>query len=381
MFLKKNYKNILVGLALFALGLFVGLSFKSYLGDKGEQPFLQEVWKRAEELYPFEEPSSRDKVYAAASGLINAYADPHSAFFGPDETKYLRETIAGEFAGVGIEIDALEEGYLRVITPLMESPAKKAGIKSGDIIVSIDGVSLLGKSLLESIAAIRGEVGSRVEFHVLREGQEEPFLVSVERDIIKIPLIKTEGIGDTFVVSLYNFNEGSHLEFKKALEDFVKSGKKNLMLDLRNNPGGYLKDCIDIASYFLDQGLVVLHEDTGKEEYLSYRSKGFKLVPQTVPVAILINEGSASASEILAGAIQDHDRGLVIGRQSYGKGSVQELVEMPEETALKMTIARWLTPDKHHISRKGIRPDITLNEEGKGLSLKEIVQIFEKKLQ
>lgn len=379
-FLHKKIIFILV----FFLGFLSHFLLSHFQNQKKEvfshNNLLQTIWEKAEELYPFEEPTDAEKKYAAIQGLIYSYKDPYSTFYTPDQTKVLRENIGGEFAGAGMEI-GIRNGFLTVISPLAKSPAYHAGFLPKDIIVEIDGEAIANKSMDQVISLIRGEKGTEVTFSVLRKGNRDLIELIVVRDIVKIPILENSLISDTFVISLFNFNDGSEKSFKDALLEFRKSGKKNLLIDLRNNPGGYLKSSIDIASYFLDQGEVILREDFGSlKEMKSYRSKGFDdMKDLDYKLGVLINQGSASASEIVAGALQDHKVALVLGVNSYGKGSVQQLVETDEDTALKITIAKWLTPEKKQISEIGISPDFPIDME---LSEKEFlsraVELLEK---
>ncbi len=380
----KKINLILLASCFFSFGFFSHVLFLKMQTSKQSPEnlsFLKEIWKDADTLYPFDEPKEEDKIYAAANGLIQAYGDPHSAFYDPEETQHLHETINGEFVGVGMEID-IRDGLLFVIAPLEGSPAQKGGMMAGDIIISIDDESVAEKTLFEILRKIRGEIGTEVRLGILRKGEKEEKKITLVRGHIKIPILKKQIIGETFVVSLYNFNEGSFDTLKEALKEFSRSSQKNLLIDVRNNPGGYLRDCIDIMSAFLEQGAIILYEDEGKKEYKEYRSKGNRLVKRKHNIGVLINEGSASASEILAGALQDHKKAVILGKQSYGKGSVQQLIETPHNTSLKMTIAHWLTPNKHQISGKGITPDILIEGDSQtDKYLKKAVQIFEKKIQ
>ncbi len=324
-----------------------------------------DVWNILENKYPFKEPSESEKRYDAIKGLVASYNDDYSVFFTPKNSKQFRETVTGKFGGAGMEI-AKYKGYLIVISPLKDSPAEKAGFLPGDIITSIGDLDTYNVDMNELISIIRGKPGTVVKMTVVRDGEESPIKLALTRDIIKIPVLDTKVIDDVFIISLYNFNQESENDFNKAIIEFKESGLKNLILDLRNNPGGYMSSSIDIASYFIDQGNVVVREDfgdSGKKQVI-HRSKGFDLLKGIdYKLAVLINRGSASASEIVAGALQDNGKAIIVGEKSFGKGSVQELINLSEGTSLKVTIAKWLTPRGNQISKKGIIPDFNIDDQ------------------
>ena len=307
--------------------------------------------------------NKEDLVNGAISGMVKSLGDPYSVFFTPEENKEFQESIKGNFSGVGMEV-GMEDGILKVIAPLKETPAERSGIKAGDVIFAIDGVTTVGKSVDESIALIRGEKGTEVVITVLREKEEAPIDISITRDVIEIPSLRTEVRDGVFVLSLYNFTGSVKKDFKDALSEFIRSGEKKMILDLRGNPGGFLGASIDIAGYFLEEGKVVLREDFGptREEKI-LRSSGGIFLPGEIELVILIDGGSASASEIVAGALSEHGIGTTMGTQTFGKGSVQELVPVSKDTSLKITIAKWLTPKGVSISENGLTPDIVVEFE------------------
>jgi carboxyl-terminal processing protease len=300
-------------------------------------------------------PTAKEKIWGAIQGLAAAYGDPYTTFMPPTEAKQFQEDIRGDFEGVGMEV-GVKDGVLTIIAPLKGTPAEKAGLRAGDQILAIDGASTDGLSSDEAVKLIRGEKGTTVTFTLMREsGITE---VSVVRDTIQVPTIETTTEEGVFVISFYSFTANSAQLFAKAIAEFRASGSKLLLIDLRSNPGGYLESAVQIASHFLPSGAVVVTEDyKGTQENTVHRSKGTGGVPAGTKVAILIDQGSASASEILAGALQDADAATLIGTRSFGKGSVQELVEIGDG-ALKVTIARWLTPAGQSISEGGLTPDI-----------------------
>ncbi len=369
-FNKKYIIIIITAIIFFMIGFYVNVIRVNKIENKTEVPnnedftLFWDVWRTLEEKYPFDEPDESDKRYDAIRGLVASYNDDYSIFFPPKKSQQFKETVVGKFGGAGMEVTKYK-GYLVVISPLKGSPAEKAGFLPGDIIIKIGDTDTYGVDLNDLISLIRGDVGTIVNMTVIRDNNDGTIKLSLTRDIIKIPVLDTEIIDDTFVISLFNFNKESDNDFKKAILEFKKSGLKNLILDLRNNPGGYMSSAINIASYFIDQGNIIVKEnfgDSGEKESI-HRSKGFDDIRNIdYKLAVLINRGSASASEIVAGALQDNNRAIIIGEKSFGKGSVQELINMKEGTSLKVTIAKWFTPNGNQISRKGISPDVEMGE-------------------
>jgi len=304
-------------------------------------------------------PTAKDRVYGAISGLASSYGDPYTVFFPPVEAKKFADTIAGSFAGVGMEID-VKNNILTVIAPLKGTPSEKAGIKSGDQIAAIDGKSTEGISTDKAVSQIRGPIGTTVDFTLIRAGKL--LNIKVVRDTIQVP--ETDDGIDTasgvYHIALFEFTANSAALFDQAFERFKASGSRKLILDLRSNPGGYLDAAVDIASHFLPKGAVVVTEDYGgKQENVVHTSLGYQDVPQGTTIAVLIDGGSASASEILAGALQDAKVATLIGTKSFGKGSVQTLIDI-DGGSLKVTVARWITPAGHWIMGNGVTPDIAV---------------------
>ncbi len=303
--------------------------------------------------------TDQDKVWGAIEGLAASLGDPYTVFLPPVENEIFESDVRGNFEGVGMEI-ALRDGVLTVVSPLKGTPAYKAGIKSGDKIVKIGDTSTYNISVDESVVLIRGKKGTPVVFTIVREGVDEPMEITVLRDVIDIPTIDTEMRSDgVFVISLYNFSSVSPELFRKALREFIDARTDKLILDLRGNPGGYLEASISMASWFLPSGKVVVREDFGgKQEEVIYRSSGYDIFNSKLKFVILIDGGSASASEILAGALREHNIAKLVGTKTFGKGSVQQLIPITPETSLKVTIAHWLTPNGKSISQSGIEPDV-----------------------
>lgn len=304
-------------------------------------------------------PTTDEKLWGAIQGLAASYGDPYTVFFPPQEAKDFMDNISGSFAGVGMEID-VKDGVLTVVAPLKGTPAEAAGILASDVVLEINGESTEGMSTAQAVQKIRGEVGTDVTFTIAR-GTEE-LTVTVTRAIIQIPQTEDGFVGETDVyrIALYEFTANSGKSFSSALRRFVESGSKKLVIDLRGNPGGYLEAAVNIASYFVPKGGVVVTEDFGgKQEDAVHTSRGYRGVPADAKIVVLVDGGSASASEILASALQDTDRATVIGTKSFGKGSVQQLIDIGD-ASLKVTIAKWITPAGHSLIAQGVVPDIAV---------------------
>jgi carboxyl-terminal processing protease len=287
-----------------------------------------------------------------------------------------KEDIAGDFGGVGMEI-GIKDKQLTVVTPIKDSPAEKAGVKAGDLIMQINSTSTAGMSTDEAVKLIRGPKGTEVKITFIPVGTSKPVIRTIIRDTIKIPTIDiTTKNGDITVISLYSFTAQSAELFRNALRQFVLSGNHKLILDLRRNPGGYLESAWDIASWFLPAGKVIVTEDFGKNGSPNiFRSKGYDIFNNNLKMLILVDGGSASASEILAGALKEQGVAKLVGTKTFGKGSVQELINITDSTSLKVTIASWLTPKGHNLSHDGLDPDYVVNVTDKDLQDKRDPQM------
>ncbi|MDZ4227429.1 MAG: S41 family peptidase, partial [Patescibacteria group bacterium] len=303
--------------------------------------------------------SNQERVWGLISGLSASLNDPYTFFLPPSENKTFAADMSGSFEGVGMEI-AVKDGVLTVVSPLKGTPADKAGIKSGDQILKIDGADTDGMDTSEAVRLIRGPKGTQVALTILRAGWGTPREIKVTRDVINVPIVTTERKeGGVFVISIASFTSNSPDLFRKALRDFVESGDTKLVLDLRGNPGGYLDAAVDIASWFLPSGKTVVTEDyDGHSGNIIHRSLGYDIFNDNLRMVILVDRGSASASEILADALRYWEKAILVGVSTFGKGSVQELVDITPETALKLTVARWLGPDGTQIPLSGIVPDV-----------------------
>lgn len=355
--------SLLIIISTFFLGTYVGQSQASTKHSDADLTLFWKVWGILDDKYVAHSTSTpavteQDRIYGAIKGMTESLGDPYTVFFPPEESKAFNEEISGNFEGVGMEI-GLKEGILTVISPLKGTPAERAGIKAGDKIIKIDNTITLGLSTDAAIKLIRGARGTIVTLTIQRD-EGEPVEIKVTRDVINIPTLSTKNLDNgIFMIQLYSFTGDSPNLFRRALRDFMLSKSDKLILDLRGNPGGYLNAAVDMASWFLPQGAVVVTEDYGKgKETDVLKSKGYDIFTDKLKFVILIDGGSASASEILAGALSEHGKATLVGEKSFGKGSVQELVEITPETSLKVTIARWLTPKGNSISDNGIKPDV-----------------------
>lgn len=298
------------------------------------------------------------RVWGMIQGLAASLEDPYTYFLPPAEQKQFEEDMTGAFEGVGMEI-AVREEQLVIVSPLKGTPAERAGLRAGDYVLKIDGEDTRGMDITSAVQHIRGPKGSTVTFTIVREGWTEPKDVSVVRDVINVPIVTTEIKDGVFIVTVSSFTANSPGLFRSALRDFVNSNSSRLIIDLRGNPGGYLDAAVDMASWFLPSGKIVVSEDyAGHQDNVAHRSRGYDVFNENLRMVILVDKGSASASEILALALKSHGEARLIGQPTFGKGSVQELVEITPSTGLKLTVARWLGPNGEHIPTTGIIPDI-----------------------
>ncbi|HBV01560.1 MAG TPA: peptidase S41 [Candidatus Taylorbacteria bacterium] len=320
--------------------------------------------------------SDEQKLWGAIEGLTASLKDPYTVFFPPEESKLFESEINGSFEGIGMEI-GIKDDVLTVIAPLKGTPAERAGILPGDKILKINDEASASLRVDQAVKLIRGKKGTEVRLTVLREGRPDSFEIKVIRDVIDLPTIDVElkpgkivggenagkesGLtkDGVYIIRLYNFSATSPRLFRDALRKFVESGSNKLLLDLRGNPGGFLEAAVDIASWFLPAGKTVVTEDGGAKSAVKvHRSRGYNVFNNNLRMAILVNSGSASASEILAGALREHGIATLVGTKTFGKGSVQELVKLTPDTSLKVTVARWFTPNGLSISDGGLAPDV-----------------------
>lgn len=377
---KKYTKAYAIVLALVVIGasFFAGVHYgyenrpgvEKVVGILGKEPTPQtqlkeqdfnlfwDVWSKVEDKFVDKAKIDREKlVYGAISGMVRALGDPYSEFLPPAETKQFQQDIKGSFGGIGAEI-GIRKSMLTIIAPLKGSPAEKIGLKAGDKIIKIDDKTSIDLPLDEAVRLIRGETGTKVRLTIMRDSFEKAKEFVITRNIIKIQILDTEQKPDgIFVIKLHHFTENAGLEFRKAVEEFYRSKSKKIIFDLRNNPGGFLTVSVDIASWFIPSGDVVARERYADGSEDSYRSSGYRLF-ENVPTVVLTNEGSASAAEIVAGALRDAKGVKLVGAKTFGKGSVQEVLNLAKNSSLKVTIAKWLTPKGTEINGKGLDPDV-----------------------
>jgi carboxyl-terminal processing protease len=314
--------------------------------------------------------TDQDRVWGATEGLASSLGDPYTVFFPPEENKLFSAEIQGSFGGIGAEI-GVKDNVLTVVAPLRDSPAWNAGIKAGDKIIRIDKTTTNEMTTEKAISLIRGPKGTVVTLTILRPGEKVTREIKITRDTIEIPTIDTEiKEGGVFVIKLYSFTENSAELFQGALQKFVDTRSDKLILDLRGNPGGYLDAAVDISSWFIDQGKIIVTEDFGdnRKPYV-LRSHGPRLFTDQLKFVVLVDGGSASASEIVAGALREHNIATLVGEKTFGKGSVQELIPVTDTTSLKVTVAHWLTPNGVSISTaQGIEPDVKVSMSHKDIT-------------
>lgn len=299
--------------------------------------------------------------YGAIQGMVSALGDPYTVFLPPEAQRSSKEELGGSFEGVGIQLGYNKEKRLVVIAPLQGTPAEKAGVKAGDLILKIDDKETSGLSLPEAVNLIRGPKNTQVALEIYHDGDKEPKGISLTRDTIMVKSVefsekKTLSGKKVALIKLSRFGEKTQKEWEKAISDTLAAGPSGVILDLRNNPGGFLDGAVSIGSEFIDSGNIVLQENAeGKKVEYKVNRSGRIL---KLPLVVLINKGSASASEIVAGAIQDHKRGKLIGEKSFGKGTIQEAEDLPDNTGIHITTAKWLTPDGRWVHNTGLTPDV-----------------------
>ena len=307
-----------------------------------------------------EEVNQSDALDAAINGVLQSL-DPYSAYMSPEIFKEMETETSGEFGGLGIEV-SMEFGVVKVITPMDNSPAEKEGVKAGDYIVKINGVQVQGKTLSEAVELMRGPIGSKLEITVRRKGVKKALIFEITREIIEVKSVKSKIIDNNIgYIRLTSFNENSSSQIRSKIKEFKKNEVKKYVLDLRNNPGGLLSQAVKISDFFLDNGEIVSTKSRKSYENRKYFAKKGDLIDGETLI-VLINNGSASASEIVAGALKDHKRAIVIGENSYGKGSVQSIIPLKNKGAIRLTISKYYLPSGESISGTGIIPDIEVVE-------------------
>ena len=311
-----------------------------------------------------EEVDAKELIEAAINGMLTSL-DPHSSYLPPVDAEKMREQTRGEFGGLGIEVTQ-EEGFVKVVSPIDGTPADEAGMEAGDFITHVDGESVLGLTLNEAVERMRGPVGSEIIITVVREGEDEPFDVTIIRDFIKLTAARVRSEGKSVVIRITTFNDNTFDNIRDGLDNELESagGLENIngvVIDLRNNPGGLLSQAIRVSDAFLEKGEIVSTRGRDPEEGDRYNATPGDLI-NGKPIVVLINGGSASASEIVAAALKDHRRGIVVGTNSFGKGSVQTVMPLREQSAMRLTTARYYSPSGRSIQNLGVTPDIIVEQ-------------------
>nr|VFK42069.1 MAG: carboxyl-terminal processing protease [Candidatus Kentron sp. TC]VFK59783.1 MAG: carboxyl-terminal processing protease [Candidatus Kentron sp. TC] len=347
------------------LGLFLALN-QGVFADKNQKASLPleelriftEIFGKIKSDYV--EPMEDDVLLEnAIEGMISGL-DPHSSYLKPDEYKDLQEGTSGEFGGLGIEF-TMEDGFVKVISPIDDTPAKRAGIQAGDVIIRLDDVPIKGMKISEAVKTMRGEPDTRITLTILREGRQKPIEITITRDIIQVKSVKTRTLEPGFgYLRITQFQAKTGSSLRSALSKLKQENRnslKGLVLDLRNNPGGILDAAVEVSDAFLKKGIIVHTKGRRSDARLEFNAKPMDIL-KGAPMVVLVNGGSASASEIVAGALQDHKRALIVGEKTFGKGSVQTILPMKNGDALKLTTARYFTPSGASIQATGISPDI-----------------------
>lgn len=371
-----NYLNIaVIGFLVFFSGIFVGskLEADTNMNIEFADPVVAErpasfsnidlslfwlVWDEIKQNYVFEDKlDSETMTYGAIKGLVESLDDPFNGFLDPNEAEQFKTSLNAELEGIGAEL-SIEDDLLRIVSPLKDSPAEKAGIQPGDIIYRIEGELAADFSLFEAVQLIRGPKGTNVTITLVRDGIDEPFDVTIQRGRIELESVTYENLGDGLgLISINQFSDDTLSEFLSAVRQSILDNSKGIIIDLRYNGGGYLEISVDILGELLEKGKRAVKIESRTEKYQQTFDANGKARLAKLPMVVLINEGSASASEIVAGALQDHDKAHIIGTNSFGKGTVQEVLDFPDGSSLRLTIARWLTPNNRDINEEGIKPD------------------------
>ena len=353
-------KNYLLILFFFNILFFTKYTVSAETDIYKKIDLFGEVLEKINEEY-VEEINQSESMDSAINGLLQSL-DPYSTYMTPEIFNEMQTETSGEFGGLGIEV-SMESGLVKVISPIDDTPASRAGIKAGDYIVKINDTQVQGKSLSEAVDLMRGPVNSSIELTIRRKGEKKALTFNITREIIEIQSVKTDLLDDNIgYIRLTSFNENSGEQIKKKIKDLEKNKNvKAYILDLRNNPGGLLSQAIRISDFFLDNGEIVSTKGRKASESRKWFAKKGDLTNGKA-LLVMINYGSASASEIVAGALKDHKRAIIIGENSYGKGSVQSIIPLKNKGAIKLTVAKYYLPSGKSISEVGVNPDIEINE-------------------
>ena len=372
--LKRSFLRVKIFFLAWSLVNFLSSFFFSYSVNSAEIDIYKkidlfgEVLEKINKQY-VDEIDQSEGMDSAINGLLQSL-DPYSSYMSPEIFQEMQTETSGEFGGLGIEV-SMEAGVVKVITPIDDTPASKAGIKAGDYIVKIDNVQVQGKSLSEAVDLMRGLVGTEIELTVRRRGEKKALTFKITREIIEIQSVKSDLLENNIgYIRLTSFNDNSSDQIKEKIKKLKENENlKAFILDLRNNPGGLLTQAIKISDFFLDNGEIVSTKSRKKSENRKWFARKGDITDGKTLV-VLINYGSASASEIVAGALKDHKRAILIGENSYGKGSVQSIIPLKNKGAIRLTVAKYYLPSGKSISEVGVRPDIEVNEEGDDFRIK-----------
>lgn len=344
-----------------------GIGLQLSHGDNENLPLdeirtFTEVFSKIKNDY-VEEVDDRKLLEDAIRGML-AGLDPHSTYLDRESYKELQEGTTGEFGGLGIEV-GMENGFVKVIAPIDDTPAKKAGIEAGDLIIKLDDTPVKGLSLNDAISRMRGKPGTDITLTIIRNGEEKPLVITITRAVIRVNSVRARTLEPGYgYLRISSFQANTGRDLRQELDRLSEENNyklKGVVMDLRNNPGGVLNAAVEVSDLFLDKGLIVYTEGRIKNSDLKFNARPLNVV-RDLPIVILVNEGSASASEIVAGALQDHDRAVIVGQQTFGKGSVQTILPMADEAAVKLTTARYFTPSGRSIQASGITPDIIIDK-------------------
>ena len=367
--MKKMFLAVTIGCCLGAISAFqiagpvIAQTSEEKANIYEQLDLFGDIFERIRAQY-VEEVDEADLIEAAINGMLTSL-DPHSSYLSPDDAKEMRFQTRGEFGGLGIEVTQ-QDGFVKVVSPMDDTPADQAGIESGDFITHVDGETVLGLTLGEAVDLMRGPVGSEIVITVVREGEDEPFDVTIVRDTIKLKAVRVRSEGKSIIVRVTTFNDQTYDNLAEGIAKHVEEagGIDNVdgfVLDLRNNPGGLLSQAIKVSDAFLEKGEIVSTRGRDPEDGDRYNASPDDLA-QGKSIVVLINGGSASASEIVAGALQDHKRAVVVGTKSFGKGSVQTVMPLRDSAAMRLTTARYYTPSGRSIQALGVSPDIVVEQ-------------------
>lgn len=394
---KKIWPNRMLFVVLFLAFAFSVLCYGYYLGQKGTSfwffprgitntetgkpagadfSIYWEAWNKFKEK-SVSDPDSQKMIYGSISGMLSSIGDPYTEFFTPEENQRFRQDIEGTFNGIGVEL-TWKDDMPTVVAPLSDTPAEKAGLKPNDIIIEIDGVSTENMNLDQVIDKIRGDLDTAVILKVYREGQDEPITMSIVRQNIVVKSVRWSVQNQSgkkyFIIKISQFGDDTEALFNQAIQEIVATEPYGIVIDLRNNPGGYLQTAVDLSSRFVPDGVIVSERGRGGTAR-DYKSIGNATL-ESYKVAVIINGGSASASEIMAGALRDRRAVKLVGEKTFGKGSVQELIDFSDGSAAKITVAKWYTPSGSQINGEGLTPDIVVTDDAKTAQDDQLMAAF-----